>query len=558
MTDTATDAPTEQDAPDVVLEVRGVTKRFPGVLANDAVDLTLRRGEVHCLLGENGAGKSTLMNVIFGLYQPDAGELLVEGEPVRFRGSADAIARGIGMVHQHFQLVQAFTVAENVILGEELRRGPLLDLDAARRRIDELSARFGLTVDPDARVADLSVGQQQRVELLKALFRDARILILDEPTAVLTPGEVDEFFEVVESLTDQGKSIIFITHKLREVLAVADRITVIRRGKVVGSADPGEATPASLASLMVGREILLNVSKEPATPGDAVLRVRDLEVADDRGYVAVSGLTFDVRAGEIFGVAGVEGNGQRELVEAITGMRPKQVGTVELDGEDITDANPRQVDQRGVGHVPEDRNKHGVVEVFSIADNLVLNTYAHRPFARRLVRQTRKIDEQARDLLERYDIRASGIHAPVATLSGGNQQKVIIARELSGEPKLLIVAQPTRGLDVGSIEFIHRRIVAMRDAGAAVLLVSAELDEIFTLSDRIGVLFRGRLVGEFPRDEASRDTVGYLMASGRDEAVETYSLPIVAGDEALEEAVAEATGGPGDEAGDPGDEGDEP
>lgn len=515
MTGPAIDSPPE--AADIVLEARGVTKRFPGVVANDAVDLELRRGEVHCLLGENGAGKSTLMNVIFGLYQPDAGELLVEGDSVQFRSSADAIARGIGMVHQHFQLVQAFTVAENVILGEEMRRGPLLDLDAARKRIAALSADFGLSVDPGARVEDLSVGQQQRVELLKALYRDASILILDEPTAVLTPGEVDEFFEVVESLTAQGKSIIFITHKLREVLAVADRITVIRHGKVVGSADPGEATPAILASLMVGREIILSIDKEPAQPGDATLRVRSLDVADDRGYAAVTDLSFDVRAGEIFGVAGVEGNGQRELVEAITGMRPKQGGTVELDGVDLTNASPRHVDEMGVGHVPEDRNKHGLVESFTIADNLVLNTYANKPFARRWIRQTRKIDEQAADLVKRYDVRTPGIHAPVATLSGGNQQKVIIARELSGEPRLLIVAQPTRGLDVGSIEFIHRRIVEMRDAGAAVLLVSAELDEIFTLSDRIGVLFRGRLVGDFPRAEASRETVGYLMASGRDD-----------------------------------------
>ena len=541
MTSLATEPPAAEVA-DVVLEARGVTKRFPGVLANDSVDLTLRRGEVHCLLGENGAGKSTLMNVIFGLYQPDAGELLVEGEPVRFRSSADAIARGIGMVHQHFQLVQAFTVAENVILGEELRRGPLLDLDAAKERIAALSSDFGITVDPSAKVEDLSVGQQQRVELLKALFRDASILILDEPTAVLTPGEVDEFFGVVRSLTEQGKSIIFITHKLREVLAVADRITVIRRGKVVGSADPDEATPATLASLMVGREIILSIDKEPATPGDATLQVRNLDVADDRGYEAVTDLSFDVRAGEIFGIAGVEGNGQRELVEAITGMRPKLGGTVGLDGVDLTHASPRKVDEMGVGHVPEDRNKHGVVESFTVADNLVLNTYGQKPFARRFIRQTRKIDEQATELVERYDVRTPGIHVPVGTLSGGNQQKVIIARELSGEPRVLIVAQPTRGLDVGSIEFIHRRIVEMRDAGAAVLLVSAELDEIFTLSDRIGVLFRGRLVGDFPRDEASRETVGYLMASGHDD---THG----ADDEAVEASDDDADAGDG-EAGD--------
>jgi ABC-type uncharacterized transport system ATPase subunit len=524
MTSSATDSP-----PDIVLQAKGITKRFPGVLANDDVNFELRHGEVHCLLGENGAGKTTLMNVVSGLYQPDAGELLVEGEPVRFRSSADAIACGIGMVHQHFQLVQAFSVAENVVLGDELRRGPLLDLDTARERIATLSADWGVPVDPDTKVEDLSVGQQQRVELLKALFRDASILILDEPTAVLTPGEVDEFFGVVESLVAQGKSIIFITHKLREVLAVADRITVLRHGKVVGSADPGEATQASLASMMVGREILLSIDKEPAQPKGVTLRVRDLEVDDDRGILAVTDLSLEVRAGEIFGLAGVEGNGQRELVEAITGMRPKRGGTVELDGVDLTHASPRRVDDMGVGHVPEDRNKHGVVEAFTIADNLVLNTYGHKPFARRLIRQSRKVDEHATDLVRRYDVRTPSIHAQVATLSGGNQQKVIIARELSGDPRLLIVAQPTRGLDVGSIEFIHHRIVEMRDAGAAVLLVSAELDEIFTLSDRVGVLFRGRLVGDFPRAEASRDTVGYLMATGRDDAADRAREDTTAG-----------------------------
>jgi general nucleoside transport system ATP-binding protein len=346
---------------------------------------------------------------------------------------------------------------------------------------------------------------------------------------VLTPGEVDEFFGVVESLVAQGKSIIFITHKLREVLAVADRITVLRHGKVVGSADPGEATQASLASMMVGREILLSIDKEPAQPKGVTLRVRDLEVDDDRGILAVTDLSLEVRAGEIFGLAGVEGNGQRELVEAITGMRPKRGGTVELDGVDLTHASPRRVDDMGVGHVPEDRNKHGVVEAFTIADNLVLNTYGHKPFARRLIRQSRKVDEHATDLVRRYDVRTPSIHAQVATLSGGNQQKVIIARELSGDPRLLIVAQPTRGLDVGSIEFIHHRIVEMRDAGAAVLLVSAELDEIFTLSDRVGVLFRGRLVGDFPRAEASRDTVGYLMATGRDDAADRAREDTTAG-----------------------------
>jgi ABC-type uncharacterized transport system ATPase subunit len=505
---------------DLVLEARGITKRFPGLLANDEIDFDLRRGEVHCLLGENGAGKTTLMNVIFGLYQPDVGQIRVGGEPVHFASSSDAIARGIGMVHQHFQLVPVFSVAENVVLGDELRRGPLLDLDAARRRIAELGEQYGLRVDPNANVEDLSVGEQQRVELLKALFREADILILDEPTAVLTPGEVDEFFGVVRSLIEQGKSIVFITHKLREVLAVADRITVLRHGRVVGSVDPAEATQQTLASLMVGRDVIFEIEKETARPGAAQLRVRDLTVTDDRGVDTVAGLTFDVRAGEIFGVAGVEGNGQRELVEAIAGMRTPAAGSIEIGGVDLTRAGPRQVSAHGVGHVPEDRNKHGVVSAFTIADNLVLNTYSRQPFARRRIRQLKRIDEQAEELVRRYDVRTPNIHVPVANLSGGNQQKVVIARELSGDLKLLLVAQPTRGLDVGSIEFIHRRIVEMRDAGTAVLLVSAELDEIFTLSDRIGVLYRGELVGEFDRAQATRDGVGLLMASGR-EHVET-------------------------------------
>jgi general nucleoside transport system ATP-binding protein len=501
---------------DLVLELRGITKRFPGLLANDEVDFGLRRGEVHCLLGENGAGKTTLMNVAFGLSRPDAGEIRVNGEAVRFTSSHDAIARGIGMVHQHFQLIPVFTVAENVVLGDELRRGPVLDLDRARRRIVELGERYGIVIDPDAKVEDLSVGEQQRVELLKALFREADILILDEPTAVLTPGEVDEFFGVVRSLIDRGKSIVFITHKLREVLALADRITVLRHGRVVGVAEPETSTQQSLASLMVGREVLFEVEKRPARPGTAVLRVRDLTVADDRGVRTVGNLGLEVRAGEIFGVAGVEGNGQRELVEAIAGMRTPIAGTIEINGADLTRADPRTVSQHGVGHIPEDRHKHGLVTAFTIADNVVLNTYYRSPFARRRMRQLREVDRHAEELVRRYDVRTPGIHVPVSNLSGGNQQKVIIARELSGVLKLLLIAQPTRGLDVGSIEFIHRRIVEMRDAGTAVLLVSAELDEIFSLSDRIGVIYRGELVGTFDRAEATRDEVGLLMASGRE------------------------------------------
>jgi simple sugar transport system ATP-binding protein len=497
-----------------ILEVRGLTKTFPGVIANENVDLTLHEGEVHCLLGENGAGKSTLMNAVFGLYQPDAGEILLRGEPVHFTSSRDAIAHRIGMVHQHFQLIPVFTVAENVILGNELRKGLLLDLDEARRRIEALGKQYGLHVDPDAVVGDLSVGEQQRVELVKALFREADILILDEPTAVLTPGEVDEFFSVVRNLIDQGKSIVFITHKLREVLAVADRITVLRGGRVVGEADPASATQQSLATLMVGRDVSLTIDKGPATPGPVVLRATDLTVEDDRGITTVNGLDLEVRAGEVFGIAGVQGNGQRELVEALVGMRTKLGGTVEIEGQDVTHATPRDVLDLAVAHVPEDRGKHGVVGDFSVADNLVLNRYWRTPFARRGLRQEDAISREAEELVERFDIRTPGIDVAVDTLSGGNQQKVIIARELTGEVKLLVVSQPTRGLDVGSIEFIHHRIIEMRDQGAAVLLVSAELDEVLSLSDRIGVIYRGALVGVVDQADATREHLGLLMASG--------------------------------------------
>ncbi len=497
-----------------VLEVRGVTKTFPGVIANEDVDLTLHEGEIHCLLGENGAGKSTLVNVVFGLYQPDAGSISVRGERVQLTGVGDAIDHGIGMVHQHFQLIPVFTVAENVILGNELTNGPFLDLNDARTRIRDLEERYGLLVDPDTKVGDLSVGEQQRVELVKALFREADILILDEPTAVLTPGEVDDFFAVVRSLVDQGKSIIFITHKLREVLAVADRITVLRNGRVAGTADPKTATQQSLANLMVGRDVVFQVEKGPAHPVDTMIRVEDLVVEDDRGVSTVNGLSLEVRAGEIFGVAGVEGNGQRELVEAVTGMRHKKAGRVEILGADATRMTPREITELGTAHIPEDRNKHGVVGAYSIADNLVLNRYHRAPFARRMIRDTASIAAEAEELVEQFDIRTPGIDVPVDNLSGGNQQKVIVARELTGYVKAIFVAQPTRGLDVGSIEFIHNQIISLRDQGAAVLLVSAELDEILSLSDRIGVLYRGRLVGTFDATETTREELGYLMATG--------------------------------------------
>jgi simple sugar transport system ATP-binding protein len=499
-----------------VLQAIGITKTFPGVVANADVDFDVYAGEVHCVLGENGAGKSTLMNVLFGLYQPDRGEVRVQGAPMHFDSSSDAIAAGIGMVHQHFQLIPVFTVVENVVLGDEPRRGILLDLEVARRRIREIGDEYGLRVDPDARIEDLSVGEQQRVELVKALYRNADILILDEPTAVLTPGEVDEFFGVARSLVEQGKAVVFITHKLREVLAVADRITVLRDGRVVGTADPRDATQQALANLMVGRDVVFQIDKGPAAPGEVTLRVRDLGVEDDRHVPTIRNVDFDVRAGEIFGIAGVEGNGQRELVEAVTGMRTPVSGSVTVDGHDITHANPREVSALGVGHVPEDRNKHGLIDSFTVADNLVLNDYFARPYASRLIRNDRAVERHAEELIAEYDVRTPGARVPVGNLSGGNQQKVIIARELSGDARVLVVAQPTRGLDVGSIEFIHRRIIAMRDQGTAVLLVSAELDEILTLADRIGVLYRGELVGEFDRADATREQLGLLMASGRD------------------------------------------
>ena len=497
-----------------VLQVEGITKTFPGVVANDNVSLTLNQGEIHCLLGENGAGKSTLMNMVFGLYRPDSGTIRVRGEEVHFEDSGEAIDRGIGMVHQHFQLIPVFTVAENIILGNEITKGAFLDLDTARRQIDALAERYGLAVDPDATVGDLSVGEQQRVELVKALFRDADILILDEPTAVLTPGEVDDFFAVVESLTGQGKSIIFITHKLREVLAVADRITVLRAGQVVGSTTAEGATQQSLANLMVGRDVVFRVDKAEPDPGASVIRVDDLRVADDRGVETVSGFDVEVRAGEIFGIAGVEGNGQRELVEAICGMRPAVGGRVEILGQNTTGWSPRKINELGVAHVPENRGKHGVVAQYSIADNLVLNRYHHRKFARRGVRNSTAINAEAVELVERFDVRTPGVDVAIDTLSGGNQQKVIVARELTGDLRALVVAQPTRGLDVGSIEFIHRKIIELRDQGVAVLLVSADLDEILSLSDRIGVLYRGRLAGTVNAADATREELGLLMATG--------------------------------------------
>jgi ABC-type uncharacterized transport system ATPase subunit len=495
-----------------VLEVRNITKRFPGVLANDHISFTLEAGEIHTFLGENGAGKSTLMNILYGLYDPDEGEIFINGKQASIHGPNDAIRQGLGMVHQHFMLVPTLTVAENVMLGTEITNGWLLDERTANARIRDLSKQYGLDVPPDALIMDLPVGVQQRVEIVKALYRGADMLILDEPTAVLTPQEADELFVVVRSLVAQGKSIIFISHKLREVLAIADRITVLRRGRVVGTADPKQASEQQLAAMMVGREVLLLVDKEPATPGGEVLEVQDLRVLDDRRTVAVDNLSLHVRAGEVLGIAGVQGNGQTELVEALTGLRAVVSGHVKLLGNDVTGAKPRTILETGVAHIPEDRHRHGLVLSYPIADNLVLSTYHNEPFAHGIQVDAEAINQNAQRLIKEFDVRTPSIFTPALSLSGGNQQKVVVAREFSRPIKLLIAAQPTRGLDVGSIEFIHNSIIRQRDEGVAVLVVSAELDEILALSDRIAVMFKGQIIAVVPAAEATREGLGLLMA----------------------------------------------
>ena len=497
----------------IVLEARDIRKQFPGVLANDKVNLTLRRGEILALLGENGAGKSTLMNVLYGLYRPDGGEIAIKGETVALHSPGDAIARGVGMVHQHFQLVPVMTVAENVILGAEVTRaGGYIDKREANRRVRELSEQYGLEIDPTAEVDDLPVGLQQRVEIIKALYRHADILILDEPTAVLTPQEANELFRIMRELTERGVSIIFITHKLKEVLAVADRIVVLRGGRVAGTADPKTSTEASLAELMVGRKVILQVEKDDAHPTTPVLTIDDMQVRDDRKHLAVKGLSLEVRAGEILGVAGVQGNGQREFVEALTGLRSMESGRVTIAGEDATGKLPRAITELDVAHIPEDREKHGLVGSYTIAENMVLNRYYRAPFSRRAVLDRQEIAENGARLVKQFDVRTPSIYTHAGNLSGGNKQKVIVAREFSRPVKLLIANQPTRGIDVGSIEFIHNQIVAQRDAGVAVLLVSAELDEILSLSDRVAVMFDGRIVKTLPIEEATRERIGLLMA----------------------------------------------
>ena len=497
-----------------VLELRGITKRFPGIVANDAVDFDLRRGEVHALLGENGAGKSTLVNVLYGLYHADEGEIVVGGTPQRFSGPGDAIAHGIGMVHQHFMLIPVMTVAENIVLAVEPRRsGVLLDYGVAERRVREISERFGLAVDPHAYVQSITVGQQQRVEILKALYRGADILILDEPTAVLTPQEAKELFAIIRSLTEQGKSIIFITHKLNEVLEIADRITVLRRGKKVETLPAEGATEESLARLMVGREVLLRVEKPPAQPQGPLLSVAGLSVIDDRGIEAVRAVGFEVRAGEIVGIAGVDGNGQTELIDAITGLRKVHDGKITIDGQDTTHVNARHALDAGLGHIPQDRHRRGLILDFSLAENIALHDYGMAPASRFGWLFPRRLANRARVLLKEFDVRGGSPQARASELSGGNQQKVVLAREISRDPRVLIAAQPTRGLDVGAIEFVHRRLIEERDEGRAILLVSLELDEILSLSDRILVMYEGRIVGEFP-PTATEEELGIAMTGG--------------------------------------------
>jgi simple sugar transport system ATP-binding protein len=501
----------DADAPPV-LELRGITKRFPGIVANDHIDLDLKRGEVHALLGENGAGKSTLMNVLYGLYRPDEGEILVSGQPVALKSSKDAIERGIGMVHQHFMLIPVMTVAENIVLANEpTHAGIMLDYSTARARVRELAAQFKFEVDPDALIADITVGQQQRVEILKALYREADVLILDEPTAVLTPQEALELFGILRNLKSEGMSIIFITHKLNEVLEIADRISVLRRGKKIDTVPREGATEAGLARLMVGREVVFRVEKPPPATGETLLEVEDLHVTDDRGVEKARGVSFEVRAGEIVGIAGVDNNGQTELIDALTGLRHADSGRIVVGGREFTRPTPREmVDEAGVGHIPEDRQARGLVLDYSLAENLALHDYRHEPDSRHGWLFPKRLLSRAARLLPEFDVRGGGPSTPARALSGGNQQKVVLAREIDRDPRVLIAAQPTRGLDVGAIEFVHRRLISERDEGRGVLLVSLELEEIYALADRILVMFEGEIVGEFPPD-VSEDTLGLAM-----------------------------------------------
>ncbi len=508
---------------ELVLEVTGLTKRFPGVVANEDVSLRVHKGEIVALLGENGAGKSTLVKMIYGLYRPDEGEIKIKGETVRLSGPREAIRRGVGMVHQHFQLVPVFTVAENVILGDEPRRLSFIEKRKAIKKVTALAEKHGMAVDPKALVRDLPVGAQQRVEILKALYRRADILIMDEPTAVLTPQETDELLNTMKGFAANGVAVIFITHKLREVLAIADKIEVLRSGKVVGTTTPAEADQAKLAQMMVGRSVLLSVEKSASSPKEIVLDVVGFSSDSDIGLPAVRNVDLTVRSGEIVGIAGVEGNGQRELVEALTGIRKSTATKFTINDENAIGAGPHEIHGMHVGHVPEDREKDGLVAQYSIANNMVLNRFDEPEFSRRGIRNMDAVNSQATKLVKDFDVRTPSIKTPANSLSGGNKQKVVIARELSANPSLLIASQPTRGVDVGSIEFIHSQIISARDKGAAVLLVSAELDEVLGLSDRILVMYDGQIVAELEGASADRAEIGRLMAGGHSEMAEESS-----------------------------------
>ncbi len=496
----------------IVLEAKGITKQFPGVLANDNVNFDLRKGEIHALLGENGAGKSTLMNLIYGLHLPDSGEVIVNGKTAVIHSPKDSIALGIGMVHQHFMLIPVFTVAENVMLGDETVKGGALDRKTVAAKINEISKQYGLDVDPNAMVGPLPVGIQQRVEIVKTLYRNAEIVILDEPTAVLTPQEAEDLFRIMRDLTARGTSIIFITHKLKEVLAVADRITVMRAGRVINTVLPSETDSAQLANMMVGRQVILTVDKQDHEATEEILKVEGISVRDQRDLETVHNVSFSVRGGEVLGIAGVQGNGQTELSEALTGLRSPTSGKVTIGNHDLTGKPPRAVTEAGLAHIPEDRQRHGLVLGYSIADNMVLCDYYRRPFSVGGVIQPKALDDNANKLIKAFDVRTPSPFVHAGKLSGGNQQKVIVARELSRPVKLVIANQPTRGLDVGSIEYIHSEIIKMRDRGVAVLLISAELDEIMALSDRIAVMYRGQIVAIVETKKTTREQLGLWMA----------------------------------------------
>lgn len=497
-----------------VIEMREITKVFGEFVANDKINLELRKGEIHALLGENGAGKSTLMNMLAGLLEPTSGEIVVNGQVVKLDSPSKAASLGIGMVHQHFMLVEAFTVAENIILGSELTKNGVLDIARATREINELSERYGLAVDPSAKVADISVGAQQRVEILKTLYRGADILIFDEPTAVLTPSEIDELMAIMKNLVKEGKSIILITHKLDEIRAVSDRVTVIRRGKSIETVEIVGATNADLAEMMVGRSVSFKTEKQPAQPKEVVLSIKDLVVNENRGVPAVKNLSLDVRAGEIVGIAGIDGNGQSELIQAITGLRKIESGSVELKGQSISGLHPRQITEMSVGHVPEDRHRDGLVLDMMISENIALQTYYKEPLSKNGILNYTNIISHTKKLMEEFDVRAASEIVPAAALSGGNQQKAIIAREIDRDPDLLIVSQPTRGLDVGAIEYIHKRLIEARDNGKAVLVVSFELDEILNVSDRIAVIHDGKIQGIVTPETTNKQELGVLMAGG--------------------------------------------